>query len=83
MKTEIRWAIYGLDGLYVGQHLTRAAMMAQHVSDKCFASDGFSRISEFSDGRKLNKEQRIAWNKCRKLGDRCVQVEIHELGRTK
>lgn len=74
----IRYAIVGLNGLYIGQHIGRADMIAQHVSQLCFDSTG-NEMSQWPEDRHLTNEQRIAWKRRRLEGDRCIRVEIREL----
>lgn len=63
-----RWAIVGEVGLYVGQCLTRADAIAEHVSAKYGTSRWVSRG--------LSTEQLAAWHKCRAKGDQAVKVSI-------
>lgn len=71
---QIGWAIAGEHGLYVDWRQTRLAMIAQHVSDRCFV--GEERPSEFVNGCKLDPLQNERWKRCRRQGDRAVKVTI-------
>ena len=71
--TETRWGIVYADGLYVGQWLTRAAAIAEH-SAKARRMDE-PETSQFVWGG-LSDDQREAWERCRKRGDRAVKLTI-------
>lgn len=71
-----RWGIVNGDRLYVGQHLTRRKAIAAHVSAIWSGRDGFGQISRFVISDRLNSDQDLAWQLCRKNGDRAVRLEI-------
>ena len=69
MPQQIGYAIAGKCGLYVGWWLRRVEAIAKHVSD-LYGCSGFVM------GRSLTTEQRDAWEKCKRRGDRAVRVQI-------
>jgi hypothetical protein len=75
MAREKRWVIVGNHGLYVDQRLTRAEAIAGHIY--CYRGcDGIPEdISGFAIGG-LNDEQRAAWKRRKKAGDRAVHATI-------
>lgn len=75
LKSVRRWVIVSNCGPYIGQCLTRADMIAEHVSKVCTNDDG-SLISEFAIGGALSGPQKAAWEKCKKRGDRAVHATI-------
>ena len=76
MAKAQRWVIVGRHGLYVGQTLTRAAAIAEHVH--CFrGKEGVpADISEFTNGRRLDPDQVKAWKWRKRCGDRVVRAII-------
>lgn len=68
-----RWVIVRSVGLYTGQKLTRADMIAEHVSALWSNRSGFGELSEFGG---LSPEKRKAWELCKRNGDRCVRATV-------
>jgi hypothetical protein len=66
-KQYVRWAIEGECGLYVGQCLTKAQAIAEHVA---------TRDKSLSAFAPLDMAQRERWRKCKVLGDRAVKIKI-------
>ena len=73
VKTVIRWAVVGKDGLYIGQHFTRNHAIAEHVYmfDKKLHKSG----KQWAFGA-LDQYQKRAWAQRKKKGDRAVKVLI-------
>ncbi len=69
--TEKGWAICGYYGLYHGWHKNRAQAIAEHVADKMLGG-----WPAFALNGKLSDQQREAWGKCRRRGDRAVKIKI-------
>ena len=67
------WAIIGLYGLYIGWAQTRKAMIAEHVHNKCRATE--EQPSQFATSA-LDPLQRERWKRCQAEGDRAVKVTI-------
>ena len=59
-----RWVVVGDCGLYIGQYLTRADAITDHVTAKY----------ELPPDNKQEISRR--WRKCRASGDRVVKAEI-------
>ncbi len=81
MKTVKAWAIVGKHGLYEDQRQKRLDIIAAHVHAKCVDENG-NRLRFFAFNH-LDPSQRLAWEKCKRQGDRCVRVEIREVPRSK
>ena len=74
---EVRWVIVGKYGLYVGQWDRRCDAIAQHVHDKFDGSPECGVVSQWPGNRgRLSESQRLAWGRCRALGDYVTRAEI-------
>ncbi len=76
MPSETGWGIAGQGGLYVDWRHTRRDMIAKHVSDLFSGSPEFGEVSPFVTGGKLNRVQRLCWDRCKQRGDRVTKVRI-------
>ena len=70
---ETGWAITGNYGLYYGWFPTRSAAIAEHIHFVEGTKSMFAHLG------KLDAEQKAAWKKCRKRGDRATKVEVKPL----
>ncbi len=66
-KRETGWAVAGTRGLYYGWWSSRVAAIQAHI-------DALYGYSERRIG--LSYDQREAWKKCKRKGDRTVRVTI-------
>jgi hypothetical protein len=65
-KSETRWVIVGVHGLYIGQWLQRKEAIADHA-----------RVRHPAWPDRPNKDElRRLWRDCRQAGDRCVKATI-------
>lgn len=75
MPTKTAWAIKGNYGLYSGSSFSRAQAIADHLADTVLGGwPAFANSGPCGCG--LSKEQREAWEKRRRHGDRAIKVRI-------
>lgn len=71
------WAIKSGEGrIYVGWHLSRKGMIAQHVHDLRMPNE--PEISAYAWSSGLNDAQKAIWKRLKSHGDRCVKVHIRD-----
>jgi hypothetical protein len=66
-KTDTRWFIVGVHGLYIGQWLTRKSAIEGHCLDYIWGHET-TPATPF--------ELETEWKRCRADGDRAVKVKI-------
>jgi hypothetical protein len=73
MQSETLWFIVGTRGLYDGGRRTRRQAIADHVNaidEICYRDDLLNTYGP------LTENQRRAWSKCQRNGDRAVKATI-------
>lgn len=73
-KTQVGWAIAGKCGLYVGWHVKRLDMIAEHVRDMRRVSD--PETSGYAVRGRLSADQSRIWERCKRNGDKAVKIKI-------
>ena len=70
MKSERRWVIVGVHGLYTGQWLLRRTAIREHI----MAIHGVKDPQPYHAA--LSDEERALWDKCHRNGDRVLHATV-------